>query len=345
MIGWVGLQAASLEVVRSSPGAVSFPARDLMRAAVLLFLPGLLACSDYDLNPNEDPQRPGRDTSPPREEHSTPEDTGEPADTDTDPVDTEPVNETEPVADAGADQLVAPLDTVWLNGRASYDPGGNEPLTYKWTLLSKPSGSTADITWVSTWETPFFFADLAGDYKFKLEVTNTLGISDSTPDTVLVTAEPSDGFYVQVSWDTSDTDIDLHLLRTSSSQIFDSPDDNCFCNTNPSWYAAGRGDDPSLDWDDIDGFGPETATIDTPATGDYRILLNFYGENGNTSCDGPCKSTKITVKVYVAGSLIDTMTGTLDDAGEVWEAGTFSWPAATVTHTDRYSTTSRTECY
>lgn len=201
------------------------------------------------------------------------------------------------MADAGPDQLVCPLDTVWLDGSASYDPGGNEPLTYKWKLLSKPSGSTADITWVSAWETPLFFADLAGDYVFELGVTNTLGASDPTPDEVTITAEPSDGFYVQVSWDTTDTDFDLHILRTSSSQIFDSPDDCCFCNSGPSWYATGSGDDPSLDWDDIDGYGPETTTIDSPATGGYRILLHFYGENGNTYGNGPCQSTDIVVKV------------------------------------------------
>ena len=249
------------------------------------------------------------------------------------------------MADAGPDQTVHPLDTVWLDGSGSYDPGGNEPLTYHWTLLSKPSGSTVDITWFADWETPFFFADLAGDYVFQLDVTNTLGLSDPTPDTVTITAEPSDGFYVQVSWDTPDTDIDLHLLRTSSTQIFDSPDDCCFCNMAPSWYAAGTADDPSLDWDDIDGYGPETTTIDSPANGTYRILLHFYGENGDTSCAGPCQTTNITVKVYNAGALLGTFTGVLDDAGEVWEAGTFEWPSMTLTAVDRYSTTTRTSCY
>ena len=313
-----------------------------MRFSAVLFVLG--ACSDYDLYRDKEQSLPAEgDTAPPRPGTDDPEDTGAAPDTDTDTE--EPVDETAPVANAGVDQWVSPLDTVWLDGRSSYDPGGNEPLTYQWTLMSKPAGSTVDITWFATWEQPFFFADLAGDYEFQLNVTNTLGISDPTPDTVVVTAEPSDGFYVQVSWDTSDTDIDLHLLRTSSSAIFDSPDDACFCNTNPSWYNSGTADDPSLDWDDIDGYGPETTTIDSPANGDYRILLHFYGENGNTSCDGPCKSTNITIKVYVAGTLIDTMTGTMDDAGQVWEAGTFSWPAASVTHTNLRSTTTRTACY
>ena len=313
-----------------------------------LVLTVLVACSDYNLNSadkrSEPGERPPKETAEPEDTADTapPEDTADTAP----PEDTSPpVDETVPVADAGLDQEVGPLDTVWLDGSASYDPGGNEPLTYQWKLLSKPSGSTADITWVSTWETPVFFADLAGDYVFELGVTNTLGASDPTPDEVTITAKPSDGFYVQVSWNTSDTDIDLHILRTASTQIFDSPDDCCFCNMNPSWYATGSGDDPSQDWDDIDGYGPETTTIDSPANGSYRVLLHFYGENGMTSCDGPCKPTDIAVKVYVAGTEIGSYTGTLTDQGQVWEVATFDWPSQTLTTTDTTTTTTRTACY
>ena len=50
-----------------------------------------------------------------------------------------------PVAKAGTDQTVNVGVTVQLDGRQSSDPDGN-PLTYSWTLLSKPTGSTISLT-------------------------------------------------------------------------------------------------------------------------------------------------------------------------------------------------------
>jgi hypothetical protein len=209
--------------------------------------------------------------------------------------------------------------------------------------VSKPSGSTVNIAWMSAWATPMFSPDVAGTYTFRLGVTNTLGISDPTPDEVTITAtEP----YVEIKleWDTTPTDIDMHIIR-SSAQIFDSPDDCCFCNMAPNWGVTGDADDPGLYWDDIDGYGPEYVTIDAPVAGDYRILMEFYGENGHTSCDGPCQATRCTVTVTVGGTVVGTYRGTLSDANDYWEVGTLRMPAGTVTVTDTYSSTTATGCF
>jgi chitodextrinase len=88
-----------------------------------------------------------------------------------------------PVADAGPDQLLQVVgSTVYLNGLQSFDIDG-DPLTYQWTLLSRPSGSTAALNGADT-ATPTFIADKNGDYTVKLIVND--GYVDSTPATVTV---------------------------------------------------------------------------------------------------------------------------------------------------------------
>jgi len=88
-----------------------------------------------------------------------------------------------PEADAGDDQTVATGETVFLDGSASSDPN-DDPLTYGWTLIEKPEGSTASLTDADT-ATPSFVADLDGEYEVMLVVSDGI-LSDD--DTVEITA-------------------------------------------------------------------------------------------------------------------------------------------------------------
>ena len=249
----------------------------------------------------------------------------------------------EPIADAGADQEIAPLDYALLDGSDSYDPMGNEPLTYKWSFVSTPSGSGVSLS-DATSPKPRFMADLAGTYELQLEVTNSVGVSDPTPDTVVVEAVPATSFYVQLTWDTT-MDLDLHLLDGSGG-IFKDPGDCNYCNLNPNWGDRSDAlDDASLDIDAIYGYGPETITIEAPADGSYEILVHFYGEGGATSCSGPCDASEATVDLYVDGTLTKSWTETIKQAGDVWQVGTLDWPDETITTDGTTTTTTRTNCY
>jgi preprotein translocase subunit SecF len=88
-----------------------------------------------------------------------------------------------PVANAGTNQSVV-LGTVTLDGSASSD-ANSDALTYKWTLLNKPSSSAATLS-SATSAKPTFSADIAGVYVFSLQVND--GKIDSAVVTVSVTA-------------------------------------------------------------------------------------------------------------------------------------------------------------
>src|SRR5579871_4831036 len=94
---------------------------------------------------------------------------------------TAPVNQP-PTANAGSNQTITlPLDSVTLNGSASSDPDGTI-VTYSWTQLSGPSGSTI----VNNTSSVTIARNLVvGTYTYVLTVTDNTGLTGS--DTVNIT--------------------------------------------------------------------------------------------------------------------------------------------------------------
>jgi len=87
-----------------------------------------------------------------------------------------------PVANAGPNQTVLHGTTVQLSGSGT-DPQ-NYPLTFLWSLISKPSGSAATLL-NATSINATFTADLPGSYVVQLIANN--GFANSTPATVTIT--------------------------------------------------------------------------------------------------------------------------------------------------------------
>jgi hypothetical protein len=282
----------------------------------MLWLYALASCSEYALD--NEPKPSGDEDEEPEPE---PEDG-------------------EPIADAGSDQERQPLQDVELDGTDSHDPEGLEIVEVKWTMIDKPSGSTAELERDDVAK-PVFWADLAGEYVFELTVQNEEGVWDSSPDEVVITVLPLDGFYVELSWDKAN-DLDLHLMD-SSAELF-GPGDCNFCNMTPSWGDSGRADDPSLDWDAINGFGPETITIDAPSDGTFYVAVHYYGEGGFPFCEGPCAVSEATVNIYIGGVLAETFTTTLSEQGDLWRVAQLDWPSASVTELGQVDHTNKTSC-
>ncbi|MEJ1965020.1 MAG: TonB-dependent receptor [Gammaproteobacteria bacterium] len=90
-----------------------------------------------------------------------------------------------PIANAGADQTLEYGGTVTLDASGSSSPQVGATLSYTWTLLTKPAGSTASLS-NTTATKPTFVADIPGAYEADLVVSD--GTTSSTHDRVAVTA-------------------------------------------------------------------------------------------------------------------------------------------------------------
>jgi len=94
----------------------------------------------------------------------------------------------DPVADAGPDQTVLVGDTVQLDGSGSNDPDPLDTLTFAWSFVSVPAGSTATLS-DATAVNPTFVVDVSGNYVVQLIVND--GTVDSLPDSVSISTDNS----------------------------------------------------------------------------------------------------------------------------------------------------------
>lgn len=97
----------------------------------------------------------------------------------------------DPVAEAGADQTVASGATVTLSGSGSTDPDPGDVLSYAWSQTGGPGVSLSDATAVSpTFTAPTLApADPSTDLIFSLVVSDDQG-GVSSADTVTITVDP-----------------------------------------------------------------------------------------------------------------------------------------------------------
>jgi uncharacterized protein YfaP (DUF2135 family) len=137
-----------------------------------------------------------------------------------------------------------------------------------------------------------------------------------------------------LEWNTPWTDFDLHLLR-DGGLLFTEEDDCYFATKNPDWGALGEpGDDPFLDRDDIDGFGPEEASIfrvgDTPAL--YHLFVQYHHYSRESA---PLTAVKLTLQIREQPPL--EIERDMSVCGNLWYVGRFrfgSAPAFEVVNTE-----------
>jgi hypothetical protein len=116
---------------------------------------------------------------------------------------------------------------------------------------------------------------VAGTYRVSLVVCDDNEPSpmcSSNTAEVVFNAVPQESFHVELTWDSPSYDYDLHVIRAGGPYC---TQNSCFyanCNVNdatidpPEWdgVAGNTSGDPTLDIDDLSGYGPENINIDTP---------------------------------------------------------------------------------
>jgi hypothetical protein len=83
-----------------------------------------------------------------------------------------------------ADPLAVVDQPVQLDGSASTSPTG-EPLTYEWSLTSKPAESFSELS-AANIVNPYFIPDVTGDYQVELVVCDGAACSDPVTENILV---------------------------------------------------------------------------------------------------------------------------------------------------------------
>lgn len=221
--------------------------------------------------------------------------------------------------------VVYPPADILLDGSGSFDPGGSA-LTYMWDLVEVPTGSATALydpatgsPSVPTEETAALLADLAGDYEVQLRVRNDSDVI-SAPAVCRFSAVPENKVHVELVWDETNADLDLHLAE-EGYELYQTPGDANWCNPNPDWGSTGEtADNPLLDLDSEQGPGPENIYLPEPADGDYTVRVHYYRDSG-------ANDVNATVKIWIEGRLFSQRSMNID-TGRVWEVGYIRWPEA-----------------
>lgn len=140
--------------------------------------------------------------------------------------------------------------------------------------------------------------------------------------------------HIRLTWNTDKTDVDLHLLGPGG-QIWTCDGDCFWSNPQPNFGDPNDfRDDPFLDVDDVDGFGPENINLETPKPGTYRVLVHYWSPH-----DGQNPDAKI--EIFERGNLVATYGPQyLSQVNDVWEVVDITWPGAVHTPIEQMSRTS-----
>jgi hypothetical protein len=224
----------------------------------------------------------------------------------------------------------------------SGDPDGGPPVAHALTWLRNGVDTGHSQTWVGAEETAVWerWTCRAVSVSTGLTAEDTVIIGEPRPD-----GQPPEGIRVELVWETpgdpdsSDvgggqgSDLDLHFIHPLGS--WDVPPYDCFWrNKEPNWGDRDLAeDDPHLDIDDTDGWGPEVITLAHPEGNAqepfiYRVGVFYYSDHNYGPSDA-------TVRIFVDGGGPHSVTFSGFEDRQFWDVATIEWPSGEVTATNR----------
>jgi hypothetical protein len=232
----------------------------------------------------------------------------------------EPIGGTVRLIGAGIDNRMFALATPLSSGDLS--PGAQLPLDVEFRPEGLPGGQVGALT----------IEYNGGSGIARTIVTLTGEVIPPPPDVTALTAI--------LSWSTNQHDVDIHLVKAGANSF--TQDDCYYANLSPDWGTPGdQTDNPFLDIDDLDGYGPETINLSRSAPASYEVWVHFY------SSDFQGRPTNATVEIHIAGSLEGTYTRNMLTCNQMWHVGTVNWDGSNGTFTQgtRIEMSTRGACF
>ena len=116
---------------------------------------------------------------------------------------------------------------------------------------------------------------------------------------------------------------------TTSSQCLSRSEQYLCSDVAEECIANNTDDDPTLDIDDVNGWGPENISVKNPVSGIYRIVARLYADPENILADHPTSAATATVQIYVNGerALPEGISHAIHKSLTHWKVADIYWDA------------------
>ena len=156
------------------------------------------------------------------------------------------------------------------------------------------------------------------------DVLDRIVSAQASASVTIIVDIPNYGIKIELTWNTDNTDMDAHFIRPSGL-YWDDIDDCFWLNKDPDWGLPGvTEDNPSLNGDFLNGYGPEVITLEQPyEQGTYQYKVHYQNDHG-------LGSSIATVRVWINGEMVWQDSKEMSNE-EIWHCVSIEWPSGQVT--------------